>query len=77
MQAGYADDMQNLVDKLPELPPERIAEVADFIDFLRQRRPLQAAHAPREKDAFPTISVGQWPNGLSLRREGMYGNDGR
>ena len=26
-----------IVEKLNELPPERVAEVVDFIDFLRQR----------------------------------------
>ena len=26
---------------------------------------------------FPVISVGSWPSDLSLRREDMYGDDGR
>ena len=29
------------------------------------------------RDEFPVISVGKWPENLSLRREDMYGNDGR
>lgn len=35
--------------------------------------------APRSKtlDDFPTIDVGPWPLELSLRREDMYGDDGR
>ena len=35
--------------------------------------------APTSKtlDDFPTIDVGPWPDGLSLRREDMYGDDGR
>ena len=28
-------------------------------------------------DDFPTIDLGPWPAGLSLRREDMYGDDGR
>jgi hypothetical protein len=28
-------------------------------------------------DDFPIIDVGPWPEGLSLRREEMYGDDGR
>lgn len=28
-------------------------------------------------DDFPTIDVGPWPFGLLLRREDMYGDDGR
>jgi hypothetical protein len=31
------EPMQVLLDKLQSLPPECIAEVEDFIDFLRQR----------------------------------------
>lgn len=27
--------------------------------------------------SFPVIDVGPWPEGLSLRREDMYGDDGR
>ncbi|MGD0959473.1 MAG: type II toxin-antitoxin system VapB family antitoxin [Methylomonas sp.] len=26
---------------------------------------------------FPVISVGEWPDDLSLRREDLYGDDGR
>lgn len=29
--------IRELIDKLETLPPERIAEVEDFIDFLKQR----------------------------------------
>ncbi len=28
-------------------------------------------------DAFPVIPEAQWPEGLSLRREDMYGDEGR
>ena len=28
-------------------------------------------------EGFPTIKVDHWPEGLSLRREDMYGDDGR
>jgi len=66
---------QSLVDKLNELPPERVAEVEDFIDFLRQRS--QARPARRKAPDFPVISVGRWPEDMSLRREDMYGDDGR
>ena len=67
---------QSLVDKLNELPPEQVAEVEDFIDFLRSR--AQARHTARSGALdFPVISVGRWPEDLSLRREDMYGDDGR
>ncbi len=68
--------MQTLVQKIQSLPAERIAEVEDFVDFLKQRvqpeRPAQ-----RKPLDFPVISVGKWPEDLSLRREDMYGDDGR
>jgi hypothetical protein len=67
---------QSLVDKLSELPPERVAEVEDFIDFLRSRGQPQRGQ-PRQPFDFPVISVGQWPEDLSLRREDLYGDDGR
>lgn len=73
MQPYKIDDV---VEKLRTLPPERIAEVADFIDFLQQR--VRAKNpVKREPLNFPLISVGQWPDDLSLRREAMYGDDGR
>jgi hypothetical protein len=33
--------------------------------------------APPPWPGFPTHDVGPWPEGLSLRREDMYGDDGR
>lgn len=48
----HAEHAQTLVSKLQGLPPERIAEVEDFIDFLRQRDTdkslVQAAQAMSE-----------------------------
>lgn len=38
--------IRTLIDKLQALPPERIAEVEDFIDFLKDRDyELQLTHA--------------------------------
>ncbi len=72
----HAKEVQPLLEKLKQLPPERIAEVEDFIDFLRARSqgPCVSRKTPSD---FPVISVGRWPDGLSLRREEMYGDDGR
>jgi hypothetical protein len=67
----HAHNTKSLVEKLSELPPERVAEVEDFIDFLRSR---QKAKSVAE---FPVIRVGQWPEGISLRREDIYGDEGR
>lgn len=71
-----AHEIQPLMDKLKELPPERVAEVEDFIDFLRARSQGQRKIRQTASD-FPVISVGRWPEDLSLRREDMYGDDGR
>jgi len=68
--------MQNLVEKIQSLPAERIAEVEDFVDFLKQRAQAKQP-VRREPLDFPVISVGQWPEDLSLRREDIYGDDGR
>lgn len=32
-----AQTEQTIIEKLRELPPERVAEVEDFVDFLRSR----------------------------------------
>lgn len=32
-----SNQRRTLIDKLDQLPPERVAEVEDFIDFLRTR----------------------------------------
>ena len=39
----------------------------------------EEASQPRSgppSDSFPTLNVGAWPEGLSLRREDIYGDDG-
>ena len=70
---------QNLIKKIQLLPTERIAEVEDFVDFLTTRtcHRKTATTINKEPLDFPVISVGKWPNNLSLRREDMYGDDGR
>lgn len=69
-------DAQLLVKKIQSLPTERIAEVENFVDFLQQRAKFEQLSQDKTLN-FPVISVGKWPNGLSLHREDMYGDDGR
>lgn len=71
-----APNTKALIEKIHSLPAERIAEVEDFVDFLKQRTQAEQP-APRKPLGFPVISVGKWPEDLSLRREDMYGDDGR
>ena len=50
-----------LFDKIRELPPEKVAEVEDFVDFLRQRqadRKLADAAAQLSEPAFAKV----WDN---------------
>lgn len=50
-----------LIDKIKRLPPERVAEVEDFVDFLRARedgRRLASAAARTSEESFARI----WDN---------------
>ncbi len=54
-------DPQVLIEKLKQLPPERVAEVEDFVDFLRTRdeeRALERAATRAAEPAFAKI----WDN---------------
>ncbi len=75
-----AKPMQNtqaLIEKIQSLPTDQITEVEDFVDFLRQRTKRNKITASNKALDFPVISVGKWPDDLSLSREDMYGDDGR
>jgi hypothetical protein len=49
-----------LIDKLKELPPQRLAEVEDFVDFLRTREDLLLTRAAT-KSAEPAFAK-VWDN---------------
>ena len=52
---------QTLIEKIQSLPPERVEEVEDFVDFLRTRdqdRGLVHAAARLSEDAFRKV----WDN---------------
>lgn len=70
-------DTQALIEKIQSLPTDRIAEVEDFVDFLKQRARQRKATTNKQSLDFPVMSVGKWPGDLSLSREDMYGDDGR
>jgi hypothetical protein len=49
---------EELLEKIRRLPPERVAEVEDFVDFLRQRdeeRSLTDAAARLSQPAFAKV----------------------
>ena len=52
---------ETLIQKIRSLPPERVAEVEDFVDFLTARdqdRQVTQAAARLSKDAFRSV----WDN---------------
>ncbi|WP_017318037.1 hypothetical protein [Mastigocladopsis repens] len=62
-----------------QLPPDIPAgehKVVVVIDekLLPKKTETQEKRPPLD---FPVIHVGSWPENLSLRREDMYGDDGR
>ena len=44
---------------------------------IQDRPARQLPVLPFDIDALPTIDLGPWPEEVSLRREDMYGDDGR
>lgn len=50
-----------LIDKLEALPPERIAEVEDFIDFLKSRDPERQLTRAAARAAEPSFQK-VWDN---------------
>jgi hypothetical protein len=52
--------VEELIEKIKSLPPERIAEVEDFVDFLAQRddRELVQAAAKLSENSFRDV----WDN---------------
>lgn len=59
--APFSQHEQVLISKIRVLPPERLMEVEDFIDFLRQTsedRQLRQAAAKLSEDAFSKV----WDN---------------
>ena len=73
-----AKSAQRLIAKIQSLPTDRIAEVEDFVDFLRKRVRLSKSTATGQDNLdFPVDDLGPWPADLSLRREDMYDGDGR
>ena len=56
-----------------ELPPgEHVARIE-----VRERPPRQLPALPFDVGALPTLDLGPWPEGVSLRLEDMDGDDGR
>ncbi|MHB8744752.1 MAG: toxin-antitoxin system, antitoxin component, Xre family protein [Sulfuricaulis sp.] len=56
-----SNQKRTLIDKLDQLPPERVAEVEDFVDFLRSRdqdRSLTRATSKVSEASFKKV----WDN---------------
>ena len=50
-----------LLDKIRQLPPQRIAEVEDFVDFLRARESAQCLTRAATKASEPSFAA-VWDN---------------
>ncbi len=55
------EQIRELIEKLESLPPERIAEIEDYIDFLRAREQERSLVRAAEKLAEPVLD-GVWDN---------------
>ena len=54
-------DPHALIEKLKSLPPERVAEVEDFVDFLRARNEGRAATRTAARASEPAFAK-VWEN---------------
>lgn len=78
MATASPEMLQLLMDKIRILPAERIAEIVDFVDFLRFRVTTHAVPISKKSVLdMPILSTKCWDYALDLSREGMYGDDGR
>lgn len=59
--ATERNHLRALIGKLEALPPERIAEVEDFIDFLNSRRPDRRRTQAASQVAEPSLAQ-VWDN---------------
>jgi hypothetical protein len=57
----------------PAVPPGEHEVTITVLPPLARQRTIE----PFDVDALPTHDLGPWPEGLSLRREEMYDEDGR
>ncbi len=53
--ATERNHIHTLIDKLETLPPERINEVEDFIDFIKQRDQVRQLTQAAMKTAEPSL----------------------
>lgn len=61
---------QGLIEKIRQLPPQRLAEVEDFVDFLRTReddRRLTQAASKASEASFMAV----WSNDEDAAYDGM------
>ncbi len=56
---------------VPLPPGDHVATVEVLSGPVRQR-----ATEPFDIDGFPTLSIGNWPEGSTFSREEIYGDDG-
>ena len=64
---------EGAIATVPPLPAGSYTARIEVADQPARQLPTH----PFDEDDLPTLDLGPWPEGLSLRREDMYGDDGR
>ncbi len=69
------NDAQTLLEKIQSLSNDQIAQVEDFVDSLWEQS--ATGKIPKKEFIDFPVDLGPWPEGISLRREDIYGDDER
>ncbi|MBF0629203.1 MAG: hypothetical protein HQL91_13375 [Magnetococcales bacterium] len=72
--------VEEIYQRARQLPEEKAAEVLNFIGYLEatlHHRPAPPRKHPSVAEWLKPIQVDSWDDGMDLRREALYGDDGR
>jgi hypothetical protein len=61
--------LDQVIHLVNQLTPDEQEKLTEYLELQKKKRSIL--------DDIPVVDVGPWPEGLSLRREDMYGNNER
>lgn len=61
--------LDQVIHMVNQLTPDEQEKLTEYLELQKKKRSIL--------DDIPVVDVGPWPEGLSLRREDMYGNNER
>jgi hypothetical protein len=61
--------LDQVIHLVNQLTPDEQEKLTEYLELQKKKRSIL--------DDIPVVDVGPWPEGLSLRREDMYGDDER